>query len=187
MVERLISQLAHVEVVTPKLEQSAAFFKNVLGLEESGRAGQSVYFRGWGEFFHHSLQLTEGAAPAITHTGWRTEGPLELEACVKRLETAGVGIGWQKPAIGHGAAYRFRSPGGHLHEVFWESERYRPPSNLMPTIPNRPQRYVTRGAGARRIDHVTFNTNDPFRDANWFQKNSAFVSWNSPSSTTPTW
>jgi catechol 2,3-dioxygenase len=99
---------------------------------------------------------------------------LELEACVKRLETAGVGIGWQKPAIGHGAAYRFRSPGGHLHEVFWESERYRPPSNLMPTIPNRPQRYVTRGAGARRIDHVTFNTNDPFRDANWFQKTLGF-------------
>ena len=36
MVERLISQLAHVEVVTPKPEQSAAFFKNVLGLEEVG-------------------------------------------------------------------------------------------------------------------------------------------------------
>ena len=66
MVERLIAQLAHVEVVTPKPEQSAAFFKNVLGLEKSGRAGQSVYFRGWGELFHHSLQLTEGAAPAIS-------------------------------------------------------------------------------------------------------------------------
>ena len=174
MVERLISQLAHVEVVTPKPEQSAAFFKNVLGLEESGRAGQSVYFRGWGEFFHHSLQLTEGAAPAISHTGWRTEGPQELEACVKRLEAAGVGIGWQKPVVGHGAAYRFRSPGGQLHEVFWESERYRPPPDLAPTVPNRPQRYVTRGAGARRIDHVTFNTDDPFRDANWFQKTLGF-------------
>jgi catechol 2,3-dioxygenase-like lactoylglutathione lyase family enzyme len=71
MVERLIAQLAHAEVITPKPEKSAAFFKNVLGLEESGRAGQSIYFRGWGEFFHHSLQLTEGQAPAIGHTGWR--------------------------------------------------------------------------------------------------------------------
>jgi len=90
MVERLIAQLAHVEVITPKPEQSAAFFKNIMGLEESGRAGQSVYFRGWGEFFHHSLQLTEGPAPAIAHTGWRTEGPKELELCVKRLEACGA-------------------------------------------------------------------------------------------------
>ena len=89
MVERLIAQLAHAEVTTPKPEQSAAFFKNVLGLEESGRAGQSVYFRGWGEFFHHSLQLTEGPVPSVAHTGWRTEGPEELQTCVKRLEAAG--------------------------------------------------------------------------------------------------
>ena len=72
MVERLIAHLAHVEVITPKPEQSAAFFKNVLGLEESGRTGQSVYFRGWGEFFHHSLQLTEGPPrPSRTPAGAR--------------------------------------------------------------------------------------------------------------------
>src|ERR1700741_5569482 len=92
MVERLIAHLAHVEVITPKPEQSAAFFKNVLGLEESGRAGQSVYFRGWGEFFHHSLQLTEGPAPAIAHTGWRTQGPKELGLCVKRPAARRGGI-----------------------------------------------------------------------------------------------
>ena len=174
MVERLIAQLAHVEVMTPKPEQSAAFFKNELGLEESGRAGDSVYFRGWGEFFHHSLQLTHGPAPAIAHTGWRTEGPKELEACVKRLEACGAGVGWQKPVVGHGAAYRFHSPGGHVHEVFWESERYTAPAELAPTVPNRPQRYITRGAGARQIDHVTFNTDDPLRDAKWFQETLGF-------------
>jgi catechol 2,3-dioxygenase len=115
------------------------------------------------------LQLTEGPAPAVAHTGWRTEGPEELKACVSRLEARGAGIGWQKPAVGHGAAYRFRSPGGHVHEVFWESDRYIAPATLAPTVPNRPQRYITRGAGARRIDHVTFNTDDPLRDAKWFQ------------------
>jgi catechol 2,3-dioxygenase len=174
MVERLIAHLAHAEVITPKPQQSAAFYKNVLGLEESGRSGQSVYFRGWGEFFHHSLQLTEGPVPMIAHTGWRTEGPKELDACVKRLEAAGCGIGWQKATIGHGPAYRFRAPGGQLHEVFWESERYVPPAELAPKVPNRPQQYLTRGAGARRIDHVTFNTDDPFRDAKWFQDTLGF-------------
>ena len=62
----------------------------------------------------------------IAHTGWRTEGPKELDACVKRLEAAGYGIGWQKATIGHGPAYQFHAPGGQLHEVFWESETLRP-------------------------------------------------------------
>jgi catechol 2,3-dioxygenase len=169
MVNRLISQLAHVEVITPKPEESLRFYRDVLGLEVSGRANQSVYLRGWGEFFHHSLQLTEGPQPAVAHAGWRTEGPQELEETVARLERSGAGIGWRDSEVGHGPAFRYRTPGGHVQEVFWEVERYRPPPELAPLYPNRPQRYVPRGAAARRIDHVTFNTDDPLRDAHWYR------------------
>jgi catechol 2,3-dioxygenase len=169
MVNRLLSQLAHVEVITPKPEESLRFYRDVLGLEVSGRAKQSVYLRGWGEFFHHSLQLTEGRYPAVAHSGWRTEGPDELHEAVARIERSGAGIGWREADIGHGPAYRYRSPGGHVHEVFWEVERYQPPAELRSLYPNRPQRYVPRGAAARRIDHVTFNTDDPLRDAYWFR------------------
>ena len=63
MSERLLSQLAHVEVLTPVPEESHRFYRDVVGLEESGREGQSVYLRGWGERFFHSLQLTEAASP----------------------------------------------------------------------------------------------------------------------------
>ena len=42
MVNRLISQLAHVEVITPKPEESLRFYRDVLGLEVSGQEGQSV-------------------------------------------------------------------------------------------------------------------------------------------------
>src|SRR3954468_20425802 len=48
MSSRLIAHLAHVEVLTPTPDPSLAFYRDVLGLEESGRAGQSVYLRGWG-------------------------------------------------------------------------------------------------------------------------------------------
>ena len=58
--------------------------------------------------------------------------------------------------------------------MFWESQRYVPPPELAPRVPNRPQHYITRGAGARRLDHVTFNTDDPFRDAKWFQETLGF-------------
>ena len=169
MVNRLISQLAHVEVVTPRLEESLRFYRDVLGLEVSGQHGQSVYLRGWGEFFFHSLQLTEGPAPAVAHSAWRTEGPEELKEAVARIERAGAGLGWRDADIGQGPAYRYRGPGGHVHEVFWEVERYRPSPELAPLYPNRPQRYVPRGAAVRRIDHVTLNTEDTLRDAHWYR------------------
>ena len=142
MPERLLSQLAHVEIVTPDLERSTRFYVDVLGLEESGRASDSVYLRGWGDFFHHTLQLTAGEAPALGHIAWRAEGPEQLETAVGRIAETGRGEGWYDGSIGHGPAYRYRSPGGHLHEVFWEVERYQAPHELASPFPNRPQRLL---------------------------------------------
>src|SRR5262249_15200721 len=133
------------------------------------RAGDSVYLRGWGDFFHHSLQLTAGDVPALGHIAWRSEGPEQLEAAVVRIEASGRGEGWYEGSVGHGPAYRYRSPGGHLHEVFWEVERYKAPPELASPFPNRPQRYVPRGAAVRCIDHVTVSTADPEGDAYWLR------------------
>jgi catechol 2,3-dioxygenase len=169
MPERLISQLAHVEVTTPTPDDSIRFYVDVLGLEESGRAGRSVYLRGWGDFFHHTLQVTEGPAPGLGHVAWRAGGPDELETAVARVEAAGRGEGWHEDSVGHGPAYRYRSPGGHVHELFWEVERFEPPAALRSPFPNRPQRYVPRGAAVRCIDHVTVATADPEGDAHWFR------------------
>jgi catechol 2,3-dioxygenase len=167
MAERLLSQLAHVEILTSTPDESVRFFTEVLGLEESGRSGDSVYLRGWGEFFHHSLQLTAADGPGLRHVAWRSDGPEQLERAVAKLEAAGAGEGWFEDAVGHGPAYRYRSPGGHLHEVFWEVERYSPPPELASPFPNRPQRYVPRGVAARCLDHVTVATADPETDAGW--------------------
>ena len=87
--KRLISQLAHVEILTPKLEESAIFFKELMGMEESARQGNSVYLRCWGEYYHHSLVLTEGPQPALGHIAWRTNGQEELEAAVQQIEADG--------------------------------------------------------------------------------------------------
>jgi catechol 2,3-dioxygenase len=174
MSKRLISQLAHLEVITPKPEESLVFYRDVLGLEESGRDERSVYLRGWGEYFFHSLQITEGLHPALGHTGWRAEGAEELEVAVSRLGAAGVGIGWQEPSTGHGRAFQFRGPSGHLQEIFWEVELYEPPEALKPVVAIRPQRVSPRGASARRVDHVTFNSFDPYGDAEWYRDTLGF-------------
>lgn len=41
--KHLLSQLAHAEILTPKLEESVTFFKELMGMEESGRNGQSKH------------------------------------------------------------------------------------------------------------------------------------------------
>src|SRR6187200_2139009 len=102
MSNRLIAHLAHVEVLTPKPEESLEFYRDVIGLEESGRAGQSVYLRGWGEWSHHSVQLTESAQPGLGHVGWRTCSPADLDTAVAKVDAAGTGEGWFADAVGHG-------------------------------------------------------------------------------------
>ena len=169
MYERLISQLAHVELVSPKPQESVDFLTNVMGLEENGREGQSVYLRCWGDFFHHSVVVTEGAAPGLAHAGWRAEGPDQLEKAVAALEESGAGQGWEEATTGHGPAYRYRGPGGHLHEIFWEVDRFVASPEQRSAFPARPQRPPARGVGARRLDHVTVATKDPYGDAVWYR------------------
>jgi catechol 2,3-dioxygenase len=56
---RLLSQLAHVELLTPRPQESLDFFTGRIGLYESARAGQSVYLRGRGDYFHHGAPREE--------------------------------------------------------------------------------------------------------------------------------
>jgi catechol 2,3-dioxygenase len=169
MSRRLIAHLAHVEILTPKPEDSLGFYKDVLGLEETAREGQSVYLRGWGEWHHHSLQLTEAEQTGLGHIGWRTWSPDDLTTAITRVDDAGAGEGWFEDSVGHGPAYRFKSPGGHTHELFWESEEYVPPPGMESPFPDRPQRYAPRGIAPRMIDHCTVLTRDPVRDAEWMR------------------
>ena len=55
-----IAHLAHIELLTPKLEQSLWFFTHVLSLQEVERCGQSVYLRAYGDYAPYTLKLTEG-------------------------------------------------------------------------------------------------------------------------------
>jgi catechol 2,3-dioxygenase len=169
MVERVISQLAHVELLTPKLEESARFFTDVLGLDESGRDDGSIYLRCWGDFFFHSVQLTTAEQPGLGHIGWRAEGQAQLERAVEALEASGVGDGWSEDQRGHGRAFRYRGPGGHVQELFWEVERYEAPAGERSAFPARPRRFSPRGVSPRQLDHVTVVTANPVGDSEWYR------------------
>ena len=49
-----IAQLAHVEIYTPKPDETVWFFTELLGMEKTEALGQSVYLRAYEDFYHHS-------------------------------------------------------------------------------------------------------------------------------------
>ncbi len=150
----LLAQLAHVELLTPRLEESTWFFRDVLGLEETGRDGASVYLRAYEDFYHHTLQLTAAEHPGLGRVAWRAASSDALEAVARRLGAAGFGRGWHDGGPGHGPAYRFVTPEEHPMEVLWEVAYYEAPPEKRSLLRNRPQRRPLRGVPVRRLDHV---------------------------------
>ena len=66
-----VAHLGHVELLTPKPDESLAFFTSIVGLHETARAGDSVYLRAWGDYERHTLKLTAHATSGIGHLGLR--------------------------------------------------------------------------------------------------------------------
>jgi catechol 2,3-dioxygenase len=155
-----IAHLAHVELLTPKLEESTRFFVDIMGMVESGRKDDSVYLRGWDDYEHHSLQLTAASLPGIGHYALRASSPQALQRRVTVLEKIGPGLGWKEDSVGHGPAYCFTDPDGHKMEIYYETEWYKPPENLRPALKNQASRFPDNGIGLRRIDHINLLAKD---------------------------
>jgi catechol 2,3-dioxygenase len=151
---RDLAHIGHAELLTPAPEESLRFFVDLFGMEIEAQEGQSVYLRGWGDYARYSLKLTESRLPGLGHMAIRAWSPEALERRVAALEAAGCGIGWIDGDLGHGPAYQFTDPDGHLMELYYEVERYEPPEHLKPALKNVPQRFTGRGAAVKRLDHV---------------------------------
>ena len=148
-----LAHLGHLELLTPKPEESLRFFVDVMGMTESGRKGDSVYLRAWDDYERYSLQLTASKTSGLGHVGFRARSPQALERRVKALEQSGLAIGWHENELGHGHGFRFHDPDEHVFELYYETEWYDPPPELRPSLKNQAQRYPARGVSVRRLDH----------------------------------
>jgi catechol 2,3-dioxygenase len=155
-----VAHLGHVEVLTNKPEASLDFFVNVYGLTESGRDGESVYLRAWDDYEFHTLKLTASDTTGVGHVGYRASSPEALARRVAAIESMGCGIGWVDGDPGHGKAYRFRDPDGHVFELYWDTNRYVAPDAERPALKNIAQRYHGRGVAVRRLDHLNLLARD---------------------------
>ena len=149
-----VAHLGHVELLTNKFEESLDFFVNVYGLTESGRDENSVYLRAWDDYEFHSLKLTKSDTTGVGHIGYRASSEAALMRRVKVIEEMGCGIGWVDGDMGHGRAYRFIDPDGHVFELYYDTVKYQAPESEKPALKNIAQRYHGRGVAVRRIDHL---------------------------------
>ena len=164
-----VAHLAHVELLTPKLDESAAFFTDLLGLRETARDGGSIYLRGYEESYHHSLKLTQSEEAGLGHLGWRATSRAALERRVAHIEKMGAGIGWVEDATGYGPAYEYQDTDGHKQRIFWEVERAVVPDDLKSPLLNRPEKRPLSGVPVRRLDHVNLMCSDVSSVADFFQ------------------
>jgi catechol 2,3-dioxygenase len=164
-----VAHLGHVELFTPKPDESLAFFTSMVGLHESGRAGDSVYLRGWGDYEWHTLKLTAQATSGIGHLGLRVRDEATLHRFVARLEADRVPGHWIED-VAHGPAYRCATPDGHAVELYWETRRFTATSGLATAFKNQPQRYVPRGIAPRRLDHLNILARDVSSSRRFFHE-----------------
>ena len=156
-----VAQLAHVEILSPKPEETIKFFTEILGLELTDQKGNSVYLRAYEENYHHSLKVTESEKAGLGHAGWRARTPQALLRRVKEIEASGLGIGWIEGDLGHGPAYQFTTPDGHLMELFFDVEYLDASEDQKTVLLNRAQKRPKSGVPVRRLDHINLMTPNP--------------------------
>ena len=149
-----IAHLGHLELLTPKPDESLNFFVNVLGMTESGRAGDSVFLRAWDDYERYSLKLTASKTAGMAHMAFRTRSPQALERRAAALKGSGFDVGWTDGDFGHGRSFVCKDPDGHVVELYYETEWYQAPPDKRPALKNQAQRFPARGVNVRRLDHL---------------------------------
>jgi catechol 2,3-dioxygenase len=151
---RDVAHLGRVELLTPDLDASLAFFVDVFGLDEVAREGDSVFLRAWGDYERCSLQLTRADGPGVGTSAWRASSGAALERRVAAIEASGRGLGWVDGKVGHGRTDRYTDPAGLAMSIYFDSDYHVPEGAAAPTLKNQPQRMGTRGVAVRRLDHL---------------------------------
>ena len=169
-----VAELTHMEIYTPNPDGTLWFFKEILGMIETGRQGQSVYLRAYEDAYQHSLKVTERNEPGLGHMSFRASSKNALERRVKDLEKSGYGKGWIDGDIGHGAAYQFVTPDNHRMEILWEIEEYQAPESERTVLKNRPQKRPIKGYPVRRLDHAMLMSKDVTGNKNLFMNELGF-------------
>ena len=144
----------HISLRVLDLEEGVNFYKNTLGLVETGRDGQGrVYFKAWDEREHNSVLIREAESAGVDFFAFKVADKATLDKLDADLQA--FGLKTERIPAGEmletGERVRFEVPSGHLIELYAEKtdigngQSYVNPD---PWIPD-----AERGIAPTRMDH----------------------------------
>lgn len=155
-------QIAHaggINMGTPDLERSLWLFRDLFGMEVTSSGDGVAYLRGYQEWHHHSLVLTQQDEAVINAYSFRVARPQDVELYHQQLVEEGIDVRVLPAGTeeGRGEAIRFLLPhGGHPIELFYDIDKTEPATDLRSRLPGNSSR--RRGLGVRRLDHLNIMT-----------------------------
>lgn len=144
----------HAQVRMLDVEEGVKFYRDVLGLVETGRDKQGrVYFKAWDERDHSSYIIRQADRAGIDFFGFRVLDQATLEKLNGDLRSYGVPT--ERIAAGEmletGERVRFEAPSGHLIELYAHKKHV---GNGMPLLNPGPwASEAEHGIAPIRMDH----------------------------------
>lgn len=119
-----IMRMGRIELKVLDLEKSVDYYTKVIGLEETGRMGDSVYLKAWDEFDHHSVILTKSTSAGVAHVAFKVESLDDLTYYEKQVERFGLTTTRisNHTRLAEGEAVHFILPTGQHCELYYEIE-----------------------------------------------------------------
>ncbi|WP_374259890.1 catechol 2,3-dioxygenase [Zoogloea sp.] len=144
----------HISLRVLDLEEGINFYKNTLGLVETGRDNQGrVYFKAWDERDHNSVLIREAEQAGVDFFAFKVESKDVLEKLDADLKA--YGLATERIPAGEmletGERVRFLLPSGHYIELYAEKTDIgngQPYVNPQPWIPA-----AENGIAPSRMDH----------------------------------
>jgi catechol 2,3-dioxygenase len=145
----------HAQVRVLDLEESVRFYRDVLGLVETGRDAQGrVYFKCWDERDHSSYVIREADRAGLDFFGFRVLDVATLDKFDADLQAYGLKT-TRIPAgemLETGERVRFELPSGHVMELYAEKTKV---GNGIPLINPAPwSKARDNGIAPVRLDHA---------------------------------
>ena len=144
----------HAALRVLDLEEGIHFYKNVLGLVETGRDKQGrVYFKAWDERDHNSVVIRQAEQAGIDFFAFKVDSKATLDKLDSDLRA--YGLNTERVPAGElletGERVRFEIPSGHLIELYADKKDV---GNGMPYVnPDPWHAAAEHGIAPSRMDH----------------------------------
>lgn len=155
-----IAHLGHVELRSPRPQDTVDFFVDYLGMTVTATDGASATVHAFDDYETTTVRVVDHPTTGIGRTSLRATDPEALERLVKSLAAHGHEGTWQDGDPGYGPTYVVHDPDGHEFGIYHETQWYEAPDDRAPALKNQAAARPSHGVGVRRLDHVNYLARD---------------------------